>query len=354
MSAIVQPVSVLCHQEIAIDVGYGYTKAISDFGGKVCFPSIIAPATADLLGGIFADNLGHRVKIDYGNGSTEKLIGEAAIRSLAATTMGSRHKSPGMHDTLILAAAYMAGAGGINPSQGQIDLAVGLPLAYYRAQKEALAIRLKQLEAWVSVDNGPERNISFNKIAIFPQGIGAVLVYPKLLPSEGLVGVIDIGQYTTDYLLIECLPGTSQPRPIMDGCGSDEVGIHLVHRSVAQEFQLQTGAPLPAEMREQAVRARAVFFDGKNINLSTTTERALSDAAQAITQKVIGAWGKRSSHVRTILLCGGGAVLLREHLAKHLPIITEVPDPTYANAMGYLRALTARTSKAGANDKTKH
>lgn len=342
MSAIAQPVSVLCHQGVAIDVGYGYTKAISSSGSKVCYPSIIAPATVDLLGGVLADTLGHRVKIDYGNGSTERLIGEAAMRSLSATTLVSRHKSPGMHDALILAAAYLVGAGGANSSQGQTDLAVGLPLAYFRSQKEALATRLKRLEAWVSVDNGPERNISFNKVMVFPQGIGAVLVYPELLPTEGLVGVVDVGQYTTDYLLVECLPGVSQPRPIMDGCGSDEVGIHLVYRSIAHEFQLRTGAPLPVEMREQAVRTGTVFFDGKNIDISKATERALSDAAQTITQKVIEAWGKRSSQVRTILLCGGGAVLLREHLAKHLPNVTEVPEPAYANAMGFLRALTVR------------
>lgn len=328
-------------KRVAIDVGYGYTKAISANGRRACFPSVIAPATEDLLAGVLSAGLGHRVRVWHlGFDPVEKLVGEAAARSMAAVTTLSRQKPQEMHDLLVLTAAYLVGAGVTGGEFGQVDLALGLPLAYYRAQKDALADRLRKTFAYVSVDGGEERYISFNRVLVLPQGAGAVAAHPELLPPDGLIGVVDVGQYTTDYLLLEKLSGRAQARPLLEACGSAEVGVHLVHRAVAREFQARAGAPLPVEMWEQAVQARAVVFDGKVIDLADAVEKALSDAAQPIAQRVIGAWGNRASFVRSVLLCGGGSVLLKERLAACLPCVNVPEDPVFANALGFLRALT--------------
>lgn len=323
---------------VAADIGYGYTKAVSTSGKRACFPSVVAPAVEDPLAGALSGGPGHRVRVQRLNGSVEeKLVGEAALRSLAAVTTLSRQKPEEMHDLLVLAAAYLVGAGSTGHLPGQTDLAVGLPLAYYRAQKNVLTARLKALAAWVSVDGGEERYISFNRVLVLPQGAGAVAACPELLPDAGLVGVVDVGQYTTDYLLLEVQDG--RPVPVLDCCGSAEVGVHLVHRAVAAEFQAKAGAPLPPEMWEQAAATGTVVFDGRFIDLSGAVERALSDAAQAISQRVIGAWGNRAGFVRATVLVGGGALLLRDHLEKCLPGVVVPEEPVYANAVGFLKAL---------------
>ncbi|RPF41993.1 plasmid segregation protein ParM [Thermodesulfitimonas autotrophica] len=323
---------------VAADIGYGYTKAVSTSGKRACFPSVVAPAVEDPLAGALSNGPGHRVRVRYLNGEAEeKLVGEAALRSLAAVATLSRQKPEGMHDLLVLTAAYLVGVGGAGAFPGQADLAVGLPLAYYRSQKNALAARLKTLAAWVLVDGGEERYISFNRVLVLPQGAGAVAACPELLPGEGLVGVVDVGQYTTDYLLLEVQDG--RPVPVLDCCGGAEVGVHLVHRAVAAEFQAQTGAPLPVEMREGAVKARRITFNGRTVDLFAAVERALSDAAQAVSQRVIGAWGNRAGFVKTVILCGGGVLLLKERLEACLPGVVVPEEPVYANAVGFLKAL---------------
>lgn len=326
---------------VAADIGYGYVKAVTDTGIRACFPSVTAPATQDLLGGIMANGLGHRVHIRYPDGGTEeRLVGEAAARSLAAVTSLSRQKPADMHDTLVLAAAYLAGAGGTGILPGQTDLAVGLPLSYYRAQKDGLAARLKRLSAWVSADGGEERYISFGRVLVLPQGAGIVAAYPELLLEKGLVGVVDVGTYTTDYLLLEKVPGRAEPRPVLEACGSTEAGVHLVHRAVAREFQARTGAPLPQEMWEQVATIGTVVYEGRTVDLTEAVEKALADAAQAISQRVLGAWGNRAGFVAATVLAGGGALLLKERLEGCLPCVAVPEDPVFANALGFLRALT--------------
>jgi len=44
--------------------------------------------------------------------------------------------------------------------------------------------------------------------------------------------------------------------------------------------------------------------------------------------------------VRAAFLVGGGSLLLRERLAACLPCVTVPEDPVFANALGFLRALT--------------
>lgn len=40
---------------------------------------------------------------------------------------------------------------------------------------------------------------------VFPQGVGAVYAQEDL-PEEGLVGLLDIGFFTTEHILFECTP----------------------------------------------------------------------------------------------------------------------------------------------------
>ncbi|MEW5935490.1 MAG: hypothetical protein AB1816_18070, partial [Bacillota bacterium] len=160
--------------KLAVDVGYGYVKALAETGRRACFPSACAPAPPDVAPGVFGA-MPHRVEIVRTGRSERYLVGEAALRSRTAAVTLAREKPPEVHDTLLLAAAYLAGAGRAT------FLAVGLPLAYFRAQRQALAARLAGLAAQVSVDGGPPREIDFGGgIRVIPQGAGVVLAEPRL------------------------------------------------------------------------------------------------------------------------------------------------------------------------------
>lgn len=60
--------------KIAVDVGYGLTKALSSSGLMACFPSAAAPA--DLLAGAFGGQVGYRVSLRGVEGpAVENLVG---------------------------------------------------------------------------------------------------------------------------------------------------------------------------------------------------------------------------------------------------------------------------------------
>lgn len=315
---------------LAVDVGYGYTKALSD--RRACFPSACAPAPPDMGFGLFAA-MPHRVEIVRGNRTERYLVGEAALRSRTAAVTLAREKPPEVHDVLLLAAACLVGAG-----RGT-SLAVGLPLAYFRTQRQGLAERLTGLTAQVSVDGGPPREIDFAGVRVVPQGAGVVLAEPRL--PDGLVGVVDVGYHTTDYLLAEVRDG--QPVPLLDYCGSVEAGAHLVAGAVAGEFASQTGAPLDVAEAVQVVewvrKGRPVCYDGRPLELVAAYRTACQEAGRLIAQRILAVWGSRARLAREILLAGGGALLLERALCAELPAARLVVDPVFANCRGYLMVL---------------
>lgn len=332
---------VRCVFRVGVDIGYGFVKAVSSEGKRVVFPSLAAPTSVDPLAGIFQDGIGHHVKVSSPTwGVTERLVGEAALRSLAAQGFVAQQEKPaGLHDLLLFTATYLVGAG-----EGT-ELAVGLPLAFYRTQREALRERLRLLKAWVGVDGGEHRYITFQEVQVYPQGAGALLTLAGSLPRSGLVGLVDVGTYTTDYLLFELREGF--PLPVAEACGSVEAGVHLVHRALAAEFERQTGAPLPVRMHQQVLeKARAgerIPFRGKDVDLTPAFVKARREAAETIAAHVLAAWGDRTNFFSLTAFAGGGALLFGEWLEKHFPRAVRVPDPVFANALGYLMMLAGRS-----------
>lgn len=322
---------------VSIDVGYSQVKAMAENGSKILFPSVKASVVNDPTAGMYI-NLGHRVKIKTFNTTREELVGESALRSLTATTTLSRVKSEDIHDLFILTAAYLCGASGFT------NLAVGLPLAYYRFQKNELKQRLQKINAHVSVDGGQERYITISSVHVFPQGVGVLL---SVLLSDGLalaqtgkIAVIDIGYYTTDYLLFELIDGS--PVPIPELCGSIDVGIHLAARMISTAYQEKTGALAPKFLLKELTSGMTIFFNGEPLDLSLELSRALARTAEQITQEVLSIWVKQADNVTQTILAGGGALLLNNYLS--FPNICLPKDPVFANTEGFLSMLSYQLS----------
>ncbi|NLB17163.1 MAG: ParM/StbA family protein [Syntrophomonadaceae bacterium] len=315
--------------KIGIDVGYGYVKAMNETGQKISFPALVAPAGNNSLGlgEMFQHSIEYHVNIQGAN----YLIGEAAKQSFLATKTLSREKPPEIHNPLLLLSAYLLS--GDAPSH---EIGVGLPLAYYASQKDELRERIASIEADVSI-KGQKKNIRFSKVGVYPQGAGILLSYQSMLPINGYVGLIDIGTYTTEYLLFETRGG--QPIPILEASGSVEAGVQMVYSSVAREFQSQTGSPLSLDMEasiaEKSFRGEPVTFNGKKYSLQDVAIRARENAALVITQKVLSAWGNKTGHIELTLLAGGGTLFFRQNLTG-FPGQQIVPDPFFANAKWYL------------------
>lgn len=329
-------------KEFGVDVGYGYTKAVSA-DGRVVFPSIVANADGQEIDFFHRSKVNYKVEVLYPNGKTErKLVGEAAIHYMTAVSALTREKPAEIHDLLLLTAIYLLGGGG-SLQDGHVRVAVGLPLAFYRTQKEALKNRLEQFNAYVQVNDENQKYISITEARVVPQGVGVLLAQWGELPERGLYAVVDIGMYTTDYLLFKV--ENSTPVPLLDACGSVEAGVSLVHRAVAAEFHAQTGSILPAEMLQYVISeleaGSEIKYSGRHLNLLPVFRKAKTDVGAAIVQKVLNAFGGRADFVDATIVAGGGALFFGEEVLSRLPVAERARDPLFANATGYLETISA-------------
>lgn len=320
--------------KIGIDVGYGFVKAINELGNRITFPALVAPGSQNLgLADVFKNTLDYQVSIATGNGQENLLVGEAAKQSFIATQVLSQQKPKEYHDPLLFTAAHLLGIDDCH------DIGVGLPLAYYSTQKDILRQRLQQLNAYVSI-KGNQKFIRFAQVQVIPQGAGILFTCSEVLPDNGFVGLVDIGTYTTEYLLFQYR--NSKPIPVLEACGTVEAGVHLVYSAISREFQAQTGSPLPTEMEsyvvEKVLNREPVTHNGKKYFIIDTAIEARRQVAQAITQKILAAWGNRTGYLDATLLAGGGSLFFANDLTQ-FPNQHIVSDPVYANAQGYLALL---------------
>lgn len=315
---------------IAIDVGYSCVKGVSD-SSRVIIPSVNAPYRELSLGDLSKNGVGHIVKLRYLDGNTaEYFIGHLALREGQTTSFTmdrEKHRHPN-HDVLVLAAAKLLGAG-IGTT-----LVAGLPVAYYRTQKTELQKHLERLHAEVSVNNGSIGRVSFSSVLIYPQGAGALLTAPDL-PSMGLVLLVDVGYKTTDYITAEVAGG--QVKPVSTLCGSIETGVYNMHDYLAQEFQVITGSPLTTLRAGDIIKNQGkVFYYGKEIDLTDTLKKAHANVARVIADQVQTILGERFAFLHKIYLAGGGVEALPA-LRQFFPSAHILPDPQWANALGFYK-----------------
>ncbi len=299
--------------KIAIDCGHGYTKGLSESGQRVLFPSLIcqAPTGPDL--GKFGHSRAVRVN------DTPYLIGDAA--RLSASSLFSTEKAT---DPLTLALTWAAAAQVAGSGYHTVALGVGLPLSWYATQKDALASALKG-----TVHVG-ESYLLIESVSAFPQGIGALL--SAALPSSGLVGLIDIGYRTVDYLIAEMQHGA--PVPVLDRAGTWSGGIHIAYQAMSAAVEKQTGVHFEAhELADKdSVTARGQQFD-----LTPYRVAAFKALAGDLTRHLAASWDSIADKLDVVLLAGGGALALQPYL--EFPGQQILRESQWSNAQGYLNLL---------------
>ncbi|MCL0033070.1 ParM/StbA family protein [Peptococcaceae bacterium] len=120
-------------------------------------------------------------------------VGELAVKegkkeNLMTTFNRERYKHI-TYDVLVLTATRLL----VNENEKEINLAVGLPVSYFKQQKDELKKKLEQVFAKVSVNNNKHLPINFRQVIVYPQGAGALLTVSNL-PDDGRILIIDIGQ----------------------------------------------------------------------------------------------------------------------------------------------------------------
>lgn len=328
--------------KIAVDLGYGYVKAVNEYGRKIIFPSVVA---TDPGGGAIADALGGRqdyaVKVRRDGRETSYLVGEAAV----AAAWGSRawEENQALHEnTGILLATAVA----LLEPAGPVRLAVGLPLMTYGSQKRNLIEFLRGFSTEVLVNGGRWFKVEFDpEIFVFPQGGGAL--YHSALNLDGslrdasllsgnAVGVVDVGYRTTDYLVMRKGPRGLSVRPELSD--SFDLGYSWVYQQMRQVLRTRIGRSLDLQRIEESVTRNdgLMTYKGEPIDLEPLEEEANTRLASLLAGRLKSVWGENLELVNHLIVAGGGGAKIFPHLQKLCGFATLAPDPVFANAMGYL------------------
>ena len=299
---------------IAVDCGHGFTKGIAATGPRILFPSLIAPAPTGPHLGRFSP-----ADVVAVNGQPY-LVGESA--RLNATSLFSHEKAT---DPLTLALTWIACANVVGPGYRTVSLAVGLPLSWYAAQQESLAAALRGV---VDVDGS---HLLVDAVTVFPQGIGALLAAD--LPRQGLVGLVDIGYRTVDYLIAQVQDG--MPSPLLDRSGTWQGGLHVAYQSMSQSLEKFTAVRFePHEL----VDREAITANGQRVPLEPYRAVAFQALAADLSRHLAAQWDGIGEKLDTWLLAGGGALALAPYWSG-LTAPTLLSDSQWANARGYLNLL---------------
>lgn len=325
-------------QRIGIDVGYGFVKALMG-DHQVMFPSVISPMDTLNLGTISAatDPNSFVIRLSDGELSEGFRVGDDAIRqgyATRATLHSSRTRSREMAVLFSAALALLLkdGCDPLNPEVAEVYVVTGLPVRDY-ADREWLQ---QAFQTRHEIDiNGKMVTVEVQRLTVIPQPFGSyfdLAVRPDGADprfSSGLIGVIDVGYLTTDFIAVH----DRQYVPKLSGGLSE--GMSTVYRRCAQilagQYRVEVNESTVASMLRNGVRVMGVThpIDPQLV------AHVFTDFAETLRSQIFSLWGKEALNV--LVLAGGGGAALESHLRGHFPQLVLPHDPQWANVRGYLK-----------------
>jgi plasmid segregation protein ParM len=316
---------------LSIDIGYGYTKGVGPNGVRFSFPSVIGNAediafTSDLI----ASQSGPLVQY----GGRRFFYGEQAIlQSRLRTAIFDRSRIRDETYRLLFASA-LAELARYYPEGADLNIVTGLPVGFF-SDRGDVVISLEgeyrlQLEQTVVFDVG--------HVFVVPQPFGSF--FRELLNEDGVisnvdvekgrVAAVDIGTYTTDFVVADAL------RYVQRFSGSIPVGWSEALNNVQRELSDRYRLDLTLHEVDKALRSGGARVKGQPINLQPLLTPAVRELEAAIVAKARDLWGEGAT-LDAMLVTGGAA----QHVAGALQVIYPqarlVPDAFWANAEGFYR-----------------
>lgn len=316
---------------VAVDVGHSAVKLAAYAGTrvvKITVPSFVCPAFELSYAGRKERMDVETIKFDgkeYFFGETARIQGQMTN---PVGTFDNWIDTP-EHSVLLLGALRKAAAAGVD-----IDnpiLVLGLPTNLFRHQKE----HLKEIVG---------RHLKTTRTIVMPQPVGA---YQGIMLSEdGLPnamgntdnqtwGVIDVGYYTTDFLVIE---QGHFVEDAMDSCSG-------MHKAAESMVRLLSHRGIAATVREaeQAMISRAIREVGGNIDVSTHVDESISKAVAEVRDTMARLMSKYARQMDGLVVAGGGAEVLFPYIQQFYKAAVLSNEPRFAVADGMRRfGLAAR------------
>jgi len=143
------------------------------------------------------------------------------------------------------------------------------------------------------------------------------------------VGVLDVGTYTTDLILVDSL------EYIEAGSASLEVGVSTVLEMLRKVLLDDYRVSYEPHQLEAALRRGSLIVNGQTVKLNGLASDRMEAIVQSIESRARTLWNIGA--LSAMVLAGGGALALRRWLEPYFAQAIYAPDAAMANVNGFLR-----------------
>ncbi|GLY12696.1 ParM/StbA family protein [Pseudobacillus badius] len=336
---------------VAVDIGYGYVKAISSTGNRVVFPSLVGKGYDRGLTNLFGETKNDlsNMEIKYGEEQDIFFVGELANESRSTSRIFERERFNHLYTHILLNTAIQLVTEG---KSGSVNVSTGLPLDFYAAQKKEFQqsiIGVQPLIEWeAGVLAGKKTRVTIDQAIVFPQGASAIFsalinhegkyTYPQFMNEGALIALIDVGFRTTDFVVIEIQSnGGFVPKAKLSGTVDE--GVINLHRDIRQAYKTETGGADLNEFHLNRIMTHGYLpYKGKRMDFKGLIEASKSSIAMNIVDRLKNVWGEESDLFDAIFLAGGGGELFEPFIQQPFDSrLIKIQESQFANAIGYLR-----------------
>lgn len=227
--------------------------------------------------------------------------------------------------TLFAIANELTATGNTNFGTAHLQLAVGLPPAYYGTDYQQFIRYFLDRGIINYTYAGRTYSIVIDDVGCYPQSYAAALTMFQSLSTIPKALVLDIGGMTADYLQIKYGEGD------LSVCDSLENGVITLYNKIASRVRAEQDLILSESEIDAILQEKKVQVPGEVIS---TVEKL----AQEYIVDLLNALRERQLELKSgpVIFAGGGAILLRKQIqlsgkVVHAMFIEDIS----ANAKGY-------------------
>lgn len=267
-------------------------------------------------------------------GDTTYFVGATAIeQSFPVNFSGEARdwiKSPA-HDALLVK-AYQRAIAGLGCTPRVMHLVLGLPLAFFEAQKNDLKTHALRLLT-PSLVRGQRLEILVQAQSKVPlknkQQMADGTANPLYVTAEQSWAVIDIGHYTTDFSIL-------MNAHFIETGGDSVAGASSVYSAVRARLTALDYDDL-LRSTDQVIKTGFVSHQGKQIDMRDVLNTCIQPLREAIVSRAQSIIGLHSRRLNGVIVTGGIAPSIFNAIKVAFPTAVLDDDPINAIAEGLCR-----------------
>jgi plasmid segregation protein ParM len=325
---------------IGLDMGYGYTKAVTA-SDSIIFPSVMGQAgninfraeeiTSKYPGMTLLDKAD---RLWLGDLALSQLRTTQLRRLRARATTGDNEIANDFRRRLMLAAIGLLGARANVEETLHVQIATGLPVDH---MLDAIDLKTNLIGTHLIKTDSAAFIANVTDVFVMPQPYGSM--YAESLTPTGAInkhytytrtGVCDIGTYTLDIAVDDDM------EYIASESGSLEAGLYLAHEYIAEAINARHRERPSQRVVEDVIKHGYFSAFGEREDMRAEVEQALKPLREAVVTLANDRWG-RGMNLEVIYLTGGGAPLVASAMRAIYRHAHVLENPVFANARGYLQ-----------------